>query len=44
MQGIHIAKTRYEDGKWKVTLSWDEFNSAADLYALGVTGCKPPTS
>lgn len=44
MQGIHILKTRYEDGKWKVVVSYDEINTAADLYALGVTGCKLPPS
>lgn len=45
VQGIHIVRTRYEDGKWKVYLSWDEFNTAADLFALGVTDCKlPPPS
>ena len=40
--GIHILKTRYEGGKWKVAVSLDEINTAADLYALGVTACKLP--
>ncbi|ETN40449.1 uncharacterized protein HMPREF1541_04726 [Cyphellophora europaea CBS 101466] len=44
VQGIHILKTRREDGIWKATVSWDEFNSAADLFALGVTGCVLPKS
>ena len=42
MQGIHIVRTRHEDGKWKVYLALDEFNTAADLFALGITACKLP--
>lgn len=40
--GIHIIKARMEDGIWKAYESLDEFNTAADLFALGVTGCKLP--
>jgi hypothetical protein len=36
VQGIHIIRARREMGLWKVSLAYDEINTAADLADLGV--------